>query len=119
MTLLENKNNKIKRTDFPTQARDVFDVLGAGDTVIASVASGLAADFTLEESIRLANIAAGIVVGKFGTASVYLDEIRPYYEKRISTKSGRCSSFRRAFSRKQTKKSYSRMDVSIYCMPDM
>ena len=83
MTLLENKNNKIKRTDFPTQARDVFDVSGAGDTVIASVASGLAADFTLEESIRLANIAAGIVVGKLGTASVYLDEIRPYYEKRI------------------------------------
>ena len=83
MTLLENKNNKIKRTDFPTQARDVFDVSGAGDTVIASVASGLAADFTLEESIRLANIAAGIVVGKLGTASVYLDEIRPHYEKRI------------------------------------
>ena len=83
MTLLENKNKKIKRTDFPTQARDVFDVSGAGDTVIASVASGLAADFTLEESIRLANIAAGIVVGKLGTASVYLDEIRPYYEKRI------------------------------------
>ena len=83
MTLLENKNNKIKRTDFPTQARDVFDVSGAGDTVIASVASGLAADFTLEESIRLANIAAGIVVAKLGTASVYLDEIRPYYEKRI------------------------------------
>ena len=83
MTLLENKNNKIKRTDFPTQARDVFDVSGAGDTVIASVASGLAANFTLEESIRLANIAAGIVVGKLGTASVYLDEIRPHYEKRI------------------------------------
>ncbi len=83
MTLLENKNNKIKRTDFQTQARDVFDVSGAGDTVIASVASGLAADFTLEESIRLANIAAGIVVAKLGTASVYLDEIRPYYEKRI------------------------------------
>ena len=83
MTLLENKNNKIKRTDFPTQAKDVFDVSGAGDTVIASVASGLAADFTLEESIRLANIAAGIVVAKLGTASVYLDEIRPYYEKRI------------------------------------
>ena len=82
MTLLENKNNKIKRTDFPTQARDVFDVSGAGDTVIASVASGLAANFTLEESIRLANIAAGIVVGKLGTASVYLDEIRPHYEKR-------------------------------------
>ena len=83
MTLLENNNNKIKRTDFPTQARDVFDVSGAGDTVIASVASGLAANFTLEESIRLANIAAGIVVAKLGTASVYLDEIRPYYEKRI------------------------------------
>ena len=83
MTLLENNNNKIKRTDFPTQARDVFDVSGAGDTVIASVASGLAANFTLEESIRLANIAAGIVVAKLGTASVHLDEIRPYYEKRI------------------------------------
>ena len=62
MTLLESKNGKIVRSDFPTKAQDVFDVSGAGDTVIASIAAGLASGFTLSDSIKLANIAAGIVV---------------------------------------------------------
>ena len=81
MTLLENKKGKIVRCDFPTEAQDVFDVSGAGDTVIASVAAGLAGGFSLSESIKLANIAAGIVVGKSGTASVSLDEISPFLNK--------------------------------------
>ena len=78
MTLLDKRNGKIIREDFPTEARDVFDVSGAGDTVIASIAAGLAGGFTLSESIRLANIAAGIVVGKSGTATVNQAELVPY-----------------------------------------
>ena len=78
MTLLNKRNEKIIREDFPTEARDVFDVSGAGDTVIASIAAGLAGGFTISESIRLANIAAGIVVGKSGTAAVKQSELVPY-----------------------------------------
>ena len=78
MTLLNKRNGKIIREDFPTEARDVFDVSGAGDTVIASIAAGLAGGFSLSESIRLANIAAGIVVGKSGTATVNQAELVPY-----------------------------------------
>ena len=77
MTLLQKKNGKITREDFSTNARDVFDVSGAGDTVIASIAAGLAGDLDLSESIKLANIAAGIVVGKSGTATVSQAEISP------------------------------------------
>ena len=78
MTLLNKRNEKIIREDFPTEARDVFDVSGAGDTVIASIAAGLAGGLTISESIRLANIAAGIVVGKSGTAAIKQSELVPY-----------------------------------------
>ena len=78
MTLLDKRNGKVIREDFPTEARDVFDVSGAGDTVIASIAAGLAGGFSLSESIRLANLAAGIVVGKSGTATVNQAELVPY-----------------------------------------
>ncbi|VFP83049.1 bifunctional D-glycero-beta-D-manno-heptose-7-phosphate kinase/D-glycero-beta-D-manno-heptose 1-phosphate adenylyltransferase HldE [Candidatus Erwinia haradaeae] len=54
----------------PTQAQEVFDVTGAGDTVIGVIASALAAGKTLEESCLIANVAAGIVVGKIGTSTV-------------------------------------------------
>jgi D-beta-D-heptose 7-phosphate kinase/D-beta-D-heptose 1-phosphate adenosyltransferase len=81
MTLLQNKKGKVLRSDFPTQARDVFDVSGAGDTVIAALAGGLAGGFDLGDSIRMANIAAGIVVAKLGTATVTPQEINPFLEK--------------------------------------
>ena len=81
MTLLQKKRGKIVRDDFPTEAKDVFDVSGAGDTVIASIAAGLAGGFDLSESINLANIAAGIVVGKSGTATVSKEEITPFLKK--------------------------------------
>ena len=81
MTLLQMKKGKIVRDDFPTEARDVFDVSGAGDTVIASIAAGLAGGFDLSESIKLANISAGIVVGKSGTATVSKEEITPFLKK--------------------------------------
>jgi len=59
----------------PAQARDVYDVTGAGDTVIALLATGLAADLPLGEAARLANIAAGLVVAKVGTAGVTPEEL--------------------------------------------
>ena len=56
-------------------AREVFDVSGAGDTVLAALGFGLASGLTIHEAAELANRAAGIVVGKFGSATVTLDEI--------------------------------------------
>ena len=58
-----------------SKAREVFDVTGAGDTVIAALATLTAAGLPLEAAMRLANKAAGIVVGKFGTATVSHEEL--------------------------------------------
>jgi D-beta-D-heptose 7-phosphate kinase/D-beta-D-heptose 1-phosphate adenosyltransferase len=60
----------------PTAAREVFDVSGAGDTVIASLTLALCAGETFARSAEFANLAAGVVVGKVGTATATLDEIR-------------------------------------------
>lgn len=60
---------------FPARAQEVFDVTGAGDTVIASLAAGLSAGLDVRDAVHLASIAAGIVVGRVGTASVTLDEV--------------------------------------------
>jgi bifunctional ADP-heptose synthase (sugar kinase/adenylyltransferase) len=57
------------------QAREVFDVTGAGDTVIATLAALVAAGMPLREAMPLANKAGGIVVGKFGTATVSYEEL--------------------------------------------
>jgi rfaE bifunctional protein kinase chain/domain len=59
----------------PAEAREVFDVTGAGDTVIATLAAMLAAGLSLREAMPIANRAGGIVVGRFGTASVGYDEL--------------------------------------------
>ena len=59
----------------PAQAREVFDVTGAGDTVIATLATMMAGGLSLREAMPIANRAGGIVVGKFGTASVSYDEL--------------------------------------------
>jgi len=63
------------RLHVPAQAREVYDVSGAGDTVIAAVGAALAAGEDLARAVRIANRAAGIVVGKFGTAVVHPDEL--------------------------------------------
>ena len=63
-------------THLAATARDVFDVTGAGDTVAAMFACAHASGLGLEESMRLANLAAGQVVGKFGTASVTPNELK-------------------------------------------
>lgn len=60
---------------FPAIAREVFDVSGAGDTVIATVAAGVAAELDWPTSVQLANVAAGVVVAKAGTAVASVDEI--------------------------------------------
>jgi rfaE bifunctional protein kinase chain/domain len=63
-------------THEPAAAREVFDVSGAGDTVIATMAVMLASGVEMVHAMRIANHAAGIVVGKLGTAVVELDELR-------------------------------------------
>lgn len=60
----------------PTVKKEVFDVSGAGDTVIATLAACIANGYKLKRSVEIANIAAGIVVGKFGTAPVLLEELQ-------------------------------------------
>jgi len=61
---------------FPTVARQVYDVTGAGDTVVAACALALGAGASLEAAAVLANHAAGIVVGEVGTATVSAAELR-------------------------------------------
>jgi len=65
----------------PTMAREVFDVTGAGDTVVAAMALGIVNGLSFPEAAYLANIAAGIVVGKIGTATVTAGEIMEILEK--------------------------------------
>ena len=65
----------INHAQVPAQAREVFDVTGAGDTVIATLAAMLACGHSLREAHAVANRAGGIVVGKFGTASVSYEEL--------------------------------------------
>ena len=60
----------------PTHSQEVFDVSGAGDTVVATLALALTAGKDIKESIRIANIAAGIVVQKIGTATLTAEELR-------------------------------------------
>ncbi|MDD5284755.1 MAG: bifunctional D-glycero-beta-D-manno-heptose-7-phosphate kinase/D-glycero-beta-D-manno-heptose 1-phosphate adenylyltransferase HldE [Desulfuromonadaceae bacterium] len=70
---LFSKNAEV--VNIPTVAREVFDVSGAGDTVLAALAVGIASGLSMAESARLANIAAGIAVGKLGTSVVTPQEI--------------------------------------------
>ena len=64
-----------ERLHVPAQAREVYDVSGAGDTVIATLGVMIARGAALDEAVRVANRAAGIVVGKFGTAVVRPEEL--------------------------------------------
>jgi D-beta-D-heptose 7-phosphate kinase/D-beta-D-heptose 1-phosphate adenosyltransferase len=65
-------------TTSPTVAREVFDVTGAGDTVIASITFALSCGLDIKKAIYFANLAAGVVVGKLGSATANLDEIYEY-----------------------------------------
>ncbi len=72
MTLLQSGQDALH---LPAQAREVFDVTGAGDTVISVVAAALAAGEALPQAVALANIAAGVVVGKLGTYAISAEEL--------------------------------------------
>lgn len=63
------------RRDYASKAVQVFDVTGAGDTVISAVTLGLASGLSIDDAVVLANIAAGVVIGKRGTAAVSRDEL--------------------------------------------
>ncbi|MGL1834112.1 D-glycero-beta-D-manno-heptose-7-phosphate kinase [Rhodocyclaceae bacterium SMB388] len=73
MTLLQRG---LPTLNLATRARDVFDVTGAGDTVVAVLGAGLACGLPMSDATTLANLAAGIVVGKLGTATVGVDELQ-------------------------------------------
>ena len=71
---------------FPTEAREVFDVSGAGDTVVATLAACLSNGLPLREAVTIANKAAGIVVGKIGTAPVLLSELQSALDNKNNPK---------------------------------
>ena len=75
MTLFEPEDRGVKRFDVPAEAREVFDVTGAGDTVIATLAVMLASGASLHDAVKMANRAGGIVVGKLGTSVVTAAEL--------------------------------------------
>lgn len=85
MTLLRNNQPELH---LPALAREVFDVTGAGDTVIGTLASALAAGSEIEDAVALANTAAGIVVVKLGTATVSAHELRRKLRNMGDTGSG-------------------------------
>ena len=75
MSLFE-RDGRMRHTAFPAEAREVFDVTGAGDTVIGVLALSMAAGASFREAAYLANHAAGIAVGKAGTATVTREELK-------------------------------------------
>jgi len=78
MSLFEKDGNI---THTPTKAKEVYSLIGAGDTVVATIALAIASGSDLKSAAFLANIAAGIKVGKIGTASVSIEEIKREIEK--------------------------------------
>ncbi|TBU88019.1 bifunctional D-glycero-beta-D-manno-heptose-7-phosphate kinase/D-glycero-beta-D-manno-heptose 1-phosphate adenylyltransferase HldE [Phytopseudomonas dryadis] len=72
----------------PARAREVFDVTGAGDTVISTLAASLAAGEELPQAVALANLAAGIVVGKLGTAAISAPELRRAVQREEGSERG-------------------------------
>jgi D-beta-D-heptose 7-phosphate kinase/D-beta-D-heptose 1-phosphate adenosyltransferase len=85
MTLIQNDEEVF---NLPTRAREVYDVTGAGDTVISTLAAALAAGDDIHNAVTLANLAAGIVVGKLGTASVSQEELYQEIHRHIAVKRG-------------------------------
>lgn len=73
-----------REVHLPTEAREVFDVSGAGDTVLSLLGAGLGAGLSVEQAAQVANLAAGIVVGKVGTSTVSPEEILEVVGRRHS-----------------------------------
>lgn len=85
MTLLRPEHAPLH---LPARAREVFDVTGAGDTVISTLAASLAAGEELPQAVALANLAASIVVGKLGTAVISVPELRRAVQREEGTGRG-------------------------------
>lgn len=85
MTLLRPDHSPLH---LPARAREVFDVTGAGDTVISTLAAALAAGEELPQAVALANLAAGIVVGKMGTACISAPELRRAVQREEGSERG-------------------------------
>ncbi|MDA7084927.1 bifunctional D-glycero-beta-D-manno-heptose-7-phosphate kinase/D-glycero-beta-D-manno-heptose 1-phosphate adenylyltransferase HldE [Pseudomonas sp. SA3-5] len=85
MTLLRPEHAALH---LPARAREVFDVTGAGDTVISTLAASLAAGEELPQAVALANLAAGIVVGKLGTAAISAPELRRAIQREAGSERG-------------------------------
>nr|VFJ63262.1 MAG: D-alpha,beta-D-heptose 7-phosphate 1-kinase /D-beta-D-heptose 1-phosphate adenylyltransferase [Candidatus Kentron sp. DK] len=92
MTLLRPAHPELH---LPARAREVFDVTGAGDTVVSVLAVAIGAGETLPNAVAMANIAAGIVVGKLGTATVSLPELRNAMAAAVQSATGTEHSARR------------------------
>ena len=75
MTLLRPQTEKTPEEHFPSFAREVYDVTGAGDTALATLAVPLAAGATLGDAVWLANLAAGLAVGESGTVAISRDKL--------------------------------------------
>ena len=75
MSLFYANNSCNEQFNVPAQTREVFDVTGAGDTVIAALAVMMACGLSFRDAVPIANRAGGIVVGKFGTANVSYEEL--------------------------------------------
>ena len=67
--------------DIPTYAKEVYDVTGAGDTVISVFTLAAASGIEWYEAAKIANTAAGVVVGRIGTSTVTVDEILEFYDR--------------------------------------
>ncbi|MBU1330271.1 MAG: bifunctional D-glycero-beta-D-manno-heptose-7-phosphate kinase/D-glycero-beta-D-manno-heptose 1-phosphate adenylyltransferase HldE [Gammaproteobacteria bacterium] len=85
MTLLRPQHAPLH---LPARAREVFDVTGAGDTVISTLAAAIAAGEELPQAVALANLAAGIVVGKLGTAAISAPELRRAVQREEGSERG-------------------------------
>ncbi len=83
MTLLQSEGKKVLH--IPTKAREIFDITGAGDTVIGVLGIALANHHQWEDAVKLANIAAGAVVGKLGTSAIELDELEKLWQQNECT----------------------------------
>ena len=105
MTLIQKNKKSI---NLPTFAKEVYDVTGAGDTVVASLGAGLGAGMNILDAVNLSNYAAGIVVGKLGTSTVDIQEIseilnnKKYTEKYIQNENELINFLK--ISKKQIKK---------------
>ena len=81
LVTLSEKGIAIYDRDFrihPTNSKEVFDVTGAGDTVLASLGFSIACNLSIDQAVKFANLAAGVVVGKIGIATASLNEIIEY-----------------------------------------